>query len=103
MMAGTSPKTSHTMAGASGVSSAPINAERVAEFGAGIALEMTPEGLGRLGAAVRELLENSRYRSAAQEVADEMAALPLVDESVKLLEALAGNRSGGLDRLNAVA
>ena len=81
----------------------PINAERVAEFGAGIALEMTPEGLGRLGAAVRELLENSSYRSAAQEVADEMASLPLVDESVELLAALAGNRSGGLDRLDAVA
>jgi UDP:flavonoid glycosyltransferase YjiC (YdhE family) len=72
----------------------PINAARVAEFGAGIALDMTPAGLGRLGPAVRELLEDPRYRAAAQEVADEIASLPLVDESVELLEAIAGGGSG---------
>jgi UDP:flavonoid glycosyltransferase YjiC (YdhE family) len=82
----------------------PLNAERVAEFGAGLALEMTPDGLGRLGAAVRELLEDARYRSAARQVADEIASLPLVDESVTLLEAVAAGRSGDAhDRLDAVA
>jgi UDP:flavonoid glycosyltransferase YjiC (YdhE family) len=82
----------------------PINAARVAEFGAGLALEMTPDGLGRLGAAVRELLEDPRYRSAAQEVADEIASLPPVDESVTLLEAVASGRSiDAHQRLDAVA
>jgi UDP:flavonoid glycosyltransferase YjiC (YdhE family) len=79
----------------------PINAERVDEFGAGIALEMTPDGLGRLGPAVRELLENPRYRTAAQEVADEIASLPPVDDSVEVLEAVAGVKQRR--RLDAVA
>jgi UDP:flavonoid glycosyltransferase YjiC (YdhE family) len=81
----------------------PINAARVAEFGAGLALEMTPAGLGRLGAAVRELLENPRYRLAARDAADEIASLPVVDDSVELLEAAAGKRSGERARLDAVA
>jgi UDP:flavonoid glycosyltransferase YjiC (YdhE family) len=80
----------------------PINAERVAESGAGLALDMTPEGLGRLGGAVRELLEDPRYRSAAQEVADEIASLPPVDEAVELLEAL-GSGTRRRSRLGAVA
>jgi UDP:flavonoid glycosyltransferase YjiC (YdhE family) len=81
----------------------PINAARVAEFGAGIALEMTPEGLSRLGGAVRELLANPRYRTAAQEVADEIAALPPVGESVELLEALGSDGRVSRRRLGAVA
>jgi UDP:flavonoid glycosyltransferase YjiC (YdhE family) len=92
----------------------PINAARVAEFGAGLALEMSPVGLGRLGASVRELLETPRYRSAAREVANEISSLPPVDESVELLEAVATARSRGArrhdaglvgedDRLDAVA
>ena len=80
----------------------PINAERVAESGAGLALDMSPEGLGRLRGAVRELLENPRYRAAAQEVADEIAALPPVDEAVELLEAL-GSGTRRRTRLGAVA
>jgi MGT family glycosyltransferase len=79
----------------------PINAERVAEFGAGLTLEMTPAGLARLGASVRELLENPRYRSAAREVADEISSLPPVDESVELLEDVAARRSGGAGRHDA--
>ena len=66
----------------------PINAARVAEFGAGLALDMSPDGLGRLGAALRELLEDPRYRTASERVADEIASLPPVDEAVDLLEAL---------------
>jgi UDP:flavonoid glycosyltransferase YjiC (YdhE family) len=79
----------------------PINAERVDEFGAGIALEMTPAGLEGLGTAVRGLLDNPRYRAAAQDVADEIASLPLVAESVGLLEAVAGAEQHR--RLDAVA
>jgi UDP:flavonoid glycosyltransferase YjiC (YdhE family) len=67
----------------------PINAARVAEFGAGLVLDMTPAGLERLGTSMRELLEDPRYRAAAREVADEIASLPPVDESVELIEALA--------------
>jgi UDP:flavonoid glycosyltransferase YjiC (YdhE family) len=72
----------------------PINAARVAEFGAGLALEMTPAGLERLGPSVRELLDDPRYRSAAREVADEIASLPPVEESVEPIEALAAGRLG---------
>jgi UDP:flavonoid glycosyltransferase YjiC (YdhE family) len=81
----------------------PINAERVAESGAGLALDMTPEGLSRLGGAVRELLEDPSYRAAAQEVADEIAALAPVDESVELLEALGSDAGVRRSRLGAVA
>jgi UDP:flavonoid glycosyltransferase YjiC (YdhE family) len=77
----------------------PINAARVAEFGAGIALEMTPDGLRRLGAAVRELLDDPRYSGAAEEVADEMASLPEVDESARLLEEIGGGSAGRAARL----
>ena len=81
----------------------PINAERVAEFGAGLALDMTPNGLARLGSALRELLEDPRYRSAAQDVADEIASLPPVDESASLLEALGSGAGVRPGRLGAVA
>ena len=86
----------------------PINASRVAEFGAGLALEPTPDGLWRLRAAVHELLEDSRYRRAAQEVADEIASLPQVDQSVGLIEAAAASEAGARlrgadDRIDAVA
>jgi UDP:flavonoid glycosyltransferase YjiC (YdhE family) len=81
----------------------PINADRIAESGAGLALDMTPAGLSRLGGAVRELLEDPSYRSAAQEVADEIAALAPVDESVGLLEALGSDAGVRRSRLDAVA
>jgi UDP:flavonoid glycosyltransferase YjiC (YdhE family) len=74
----------------------PINAARVAEFGAGLVLDMTPAGLERLGTSVCELLEDPRYRAAAREVADEIASLPPVDESIELIEALA-RQPGRLD------
>jgi UDP:flavonoid glycosyltransferase YjiC (YdhE family) len=81
----------------------PINAERVAEFGAGLALDMSPEGLAQLGAAVRELLVDQRYRAAARRVADEIASLPPVDEAVELLEAVGSGPRVRPARLDAVA
>jgi MGT family glycosyltransferase len=81
----------------------PINAARVAEFGAGLALEMTPDGLGRLRAAVSEALEDPRYRSAARRVADEIALLPPVDEAVGLLESVGSGPRVRPARLDAVA
>jgi UDP:flavonoid glycosyltransferase YjiC (YdhE family) len=55
------------------------NAERVAELGAGIALEAS--ALAGLGDAVRRLLDEPSYRAAARRVAAEVAALPSVDEA----------------------
>ena len=81
----------------------PINAARVAEFGAGLALDMSPDGLGRLGAALRELLEDPRYRTASERVADEIASLPPVGEAVDLLETLGSGDGVRAGRLDAVA
>jgi UDP:flavonoid glycosyltransferase YjiC (YdhE family) len=65
----------------------PANARRVAELGAGIALEDGPDGLG---AAVGELLTDAGYRAAARAVAAEIADLPPVEEAVAVLERYAG-------------
>ena len=65
----------------------PTNARRVAELGAGIALEDGPDGLG---AAVGELLADAGYRAHARALAAELAALPPVEEAVAVLEGYAG-------------
>ena len=54
------------------------NARRVAEIGAGIALD---DGIGGLPTAVHRLLEEPSYREAARRVAAEVAALAPVDEA----------------------
>ncbi len=64
----------------------PQNARRVAALGAGIALEA---GVAGLRDAVTALLTEPRYRTAAGEVAAEIAALPPVDAVVELLEDIA--------------
>jgi UDP:flavonoid glycosyltransferase YjiC (YdhE family) len=63
----------------------PANARRVAELGAGIAID-GPDGLGR---AVGELLTDAGYRAAARAVAAEIAALPPVEAAVAELERVA--------------
>jgi MGT family glycosyltransferase len=70
----------------------PLNARRITELGAGIALDAGPALASRLQPAVRELLSDSRYRARAREVADEIAALPPVDDAVGVLSALAERR-----------
>jgi UDP:flavonoid glycosyltransferase YjiC (YdhE family) len=62
----------------------PANARRVAELGAGIALEGGPEAA--IGRAVREVLEMPRYSWGAGLVAAEIAGLPPIDGAVALLE-----------------
>ena len=57
------------------------NAERVAQLGAGIALEGDPDGVAALGDAVRRLLDEPSYRTAARRVAAQVAALPGVDSA----------------------
>jgi UDP:flavonoid glycosyltransferase YjiC (YdhE family) len=60
----------------------PANAARVAELGAGIALEGGPDGAAQVGDAVRAVLADPGYRRAAGEVAAEIRALPPIDDAV---------------------
>ena len=62
------------------------NAQRVAEVGAGIALD----GTAGLGDAVRRLLAEPSYRRSAQRIARSMARLPTVDAAVAIVRELAG-------------
>jgi MGT family glycosyltransferase len=62
----------------------PRNAARVAELGAGIALD----SLDGLASAIRRVLDEPPYREAAQRVADEIAALPPVVAAPDALRAL---------------
>ena len=65
----------------------PLNAERVAAIGAGIALADDPEhGPAGLAEAVHALLDDPRYTAAAGAVAAEIAALPGVDAIIAVLE-----------------
>ncbi len=62
-----------------------LNARRVADVGAGLAVEAGP-GLGeRLPGAVRAVLDDGTYRGAARRLADEMSALPTVAATVERL------------------
>jgi UDP:flavonoid glycosyltransferase YjiC (YdhE family) len=67
----------------------PYNARRVAQVGAGIALEGGVEAIAEVPRALRTLLEEPRYRRQAGRMAAEVAALPPVDEAVRVLERLA--------------
>jgi UDP:flavonoid glycosyltransferase YjiC (YdhE family) len=62
----------------------PRNAARVAELGAGIAID----SLDGLADAIRRVLDEPSYRDAARRVADEIAALPPVDAAPDALRAL---------------
>jgi MGT family glycosyltransferase len=67
----------------------PANARRVAEVGAGLALESGHAGTLGLAAAVEALLGDGRYRSAAGRVAAEMRALPPIEQAVEEMVAIA--------------
>jgi UDP:flavonoid glycosyltransferase YjiC (YdhE family) len=71
----------------------PYNARRVAQIGAGIALEGGVEAVSELPRAIRTLLEEPRYLRQARRVAAEVAALPPVDDAVRLLEDYAEGRA----------
>src|SRR4051812_23239628 len=62
----------------------PRNANRVAELGAGIALD----SLDGLASALRRVLTEPSYRAAAERVAADIAALPPVDSAPEALRAL---------------
>ncbi len=71
----------------------PYNARRVAQIGAGIALEGGVEAVAEVPTAIRRLLEEPRYGVQARRVAAEVAALPPVDDAVRLLEDYAEGRA----------
>ena len=60
----------------------PANGVRVAVAGAGVVAPMM-----EIGRSIERVLEGDSYRVAARRVADEMRALPPVDDSVGLLRA----------------
>ncbi len=62
----------------------PLNARRVAELGAGVALA----DVGELRGAVLDLLDDPRYRAAAERIAEEIHELPPVAESLGDLPAV---------------
>ncbi len=64
----------------------PYNARRVAELGAGIALEPGTDGLTD---AVRSLITDPSYRQAARQVAEDTRRLPTVDTATTILRRLA--------------
>jgi len=71
----------------------PYNARRIAQIGAGIALEGGVEAVAEVPRAIRTLLEEPRYLVQARRVAAEVAALPPVDDAVRLLEGYAEGRA----------
>ncbi len=78
----------------------PQNADRVQALGAGIALHGGPAAVPQLADALSTLLAEPSYRAAAARVAAEIGALPLVDESVAVLEGIA---AAGYDRRTRAA
>jgi UDP:flavonoid glycosyltransferase YjiC (YdhE family) len=68
----------------------PQNARRVAEVGAGMAVEPNREDVDAtippLRGAIEKVLSESSYRERAQALADELRAEPPVDEAVHLFE-----------------
>jgi UDP:flavonoid glycosyltransferase YjiC (YdhE family) len=71
----------------------PYNARRIAQIGAGVALEGGVEAVAEMPRAIRTLLEEPRYLRQARRVAAEVAALPPVDDAVLLLEDYAEGRA----------
>jgi UDP:flavonoid glycosyltransferase YjiC (YdhE family) len=68
----------------------PQNARRVAEVGAGVAVEPNRDDLDAtvspLREAIRSVLETPSYGERARALADELRALPVVDHAVPLVE-----------------
>jgi UDP:flavonoid glycosyltransferase YjiC (YdhE family) len=70
----------------------PQNAKRIAEVGAGVVVEGRTATADALRTAIRQVLANDAYRSAAQRLAREIAALPTTDAAVDAFEALIAAR-----------
>jgi UDP:flavonoid glycosyltransferase YjiC (YdhE family) len=68
------------------------NAESIAAIEAGIVLEGGPQAIAGLGDAVAKLLLDPAYLANAERVADEMRALPSVDEAPAVTRAILEER-----------
>jgi UDP:flavonoid glycosyltransferase YjiC (YdhE family) len=66
----------------------PVNAARVARAGVGVDLRTGHPSAAAVAAAVRSVLQDARYRSRAQEVAAELAALGGAGRAADLVEQL---------------
>jgi UDP:flavonoid glycosyltransferase YjiC (YdhE family) len=66
----------------------PVNARRVAEVGAGVALADGPTSMPGLQPAVHAVLNDPRYRDRARRIAHEIQALPPIDHAARALTAL---------------
>ena len=67
----------------------PATARRVAEAGAGIALDGGPAAAGSVGEAVLKVLSDSSYRDGVERIAADISRLPPVSEAVTFLQSLA--------------
>ena len=70
----------------------PDNARRVTEAGVGVRLPARHCTAERLRAAVRQVLDEPRYRAGAERLAALLAAAPGPPEAARLLEGLAPAR-----------
>jgi MGT family glycosyltransferase len=71
----------------------PMNAERIAELGAGIALPRGAAAIPELPGAIAALLHDGTYARRAGLVAADVAELPPVDDAVAVLEDFALGRA----------
>jgi UDP:flavonoid glycosyltransferase YjiC (YdhE family) len=71
----------------------PMNAERIAELGAGIALPRGAAAIPELPGAIAALLHDRTYARRAGLVAADIAELPPVDDAVTALEDIAIGRA----------
>ena len=72
----------------------PQNADRCAEAGAARVVQVADVTAASIREAALSVLADPSYRSAAQRIRDEMAALPGTDQAVALLERLARDKVG---------
>jgi UDP:flavonoid glycosyltransferase YjiC (YdhE family) len=70
----------------------PYNAARVAELGAGVALEQGPRGIAGAPGGVRALLADPAYAERAAAVAADVRALPTIELAVEALRDIAAAR-----------
>jgi len=70
-----------------------FNADQLVRLGAGLALGDDERSTEAIRRSVQRLLDHREYRDRAEEIADEIAALPPIDHAAILLERLAAPAS----------
>lgn len=72
----------------------PLNAERCVELGVAVVLDPVTVSAADIGRATATVLEDPAYRRNAQQLRDEIAALPAASHAVAQLERLAAEHPG---------